>query len=640
MPGEIHLEFPSHFKMDPRIDLSFVQPPIGETIGQGVTPELSLFDDSPNMMTPDPIVADPPVDQPYYIVDTPKRSGKKKAYSLALFIAALVAVLCVGMPVAKIFRTSGFPPNAALSSSDSSGSFDRPPDPITEVGLASPQASLRRTRLVASDTYVVTQPVTRDSWWDYHVEGSSGESISRGYQEAVREGVDVTQTQPVNGASYGELESLLPPTAQSVSHLITPQLLKVKVFSLPKPMQAILNPVGKWGLPGVETAERSFPESAMRGKALLAQSLRSQKSRIPLPNADTYEAMGALANVISSGASDSLIGLEIRLKVKRIWQFTSGPVPVVLKVTGFLGSGATNSLVQVESSCGRQRFAMRILSSRSRGFKNETAAEESMKKALALETESMIQACGEGLPEDAAHDRGIAVPIYTAEIEDVPHIISSGRVLVFKDVLLMERLYGDLAQELGTFREMPSDVKEYISRRILLEVLHLQEAGISHNDIKWGNFFLREDGSFLLGDFGSATKFDKRLDGSMTGVTPEYGEPNLLIDFHNYLVNGDMALPDRKSDMWTLGTLLYQIHMGGAIPYNTEGSDNSLDSMRHRADRILAQATTPKKLTVDMRRAGVPLRWQQLICRLLEPHRPRRISAREVAEEFKDLLLD
>lgn len=136
----------------------------------------------------------------------------------------------------------------------------------------------------------------------------------------------------------------------------------------------------------------------------------------------------------------------------------------------------------------------------------------------------------------------------------------------------MECLQGDLSGIFTPEVAVPMAAKEYATRRLVLEPQHMQRAGFSHNDLKLENYFVLEDGSFLVGDFGSDTPICEPLN-RFSGNIPLYTEAELCIAAVGKVRT--VPIVDAKSDTWALGINLYRmIFMDSKLP-NTLGQPGS-----------------------------------------------------------------
>ena len=200
----------------------------------------------------------------------------------------------------------------------------------------------------------------------------------------------------------------------------------------------------------------------------------------------------------------------------------------------------------------------------------------------------------------------------------------------------MESLYGDMGYA-AERAYLTQEAKEYVARRLILEVLHLQKAALSHNDLKWRNIFMRSDGSFLLGDFGSSSPFGEPM-SSLAAITPKYTEPDLLISFVRSTTSDEPAAPDERSDLWSLGVLLYELYTD-ELPYGLGDCHNRIEKVNSHVKSLLRSNTSSSSLRLELEVAHVPERLTQLIMRLLEPRRTDRITAEQIVKEFPDLLM-
>jgi serine/threonine protein kinase len=101
--------------------------------------------------------------------------------------------------------------------------------------------------------------------------------------------------------------------------------------------------------------------------------------------------------------------------------------------------------------------------------------------------------------------------------------------------------------------EIPEALMAFISREVLVGLLHLHRQFRIHRDIKSDNILLSLDGSVKLGDFGYAAQLTAEQDKRTTVVgTPSWMAPELIIG----------SRYDEKVDIWSLGIVLLEMAEG------------------------------------------------------------------------------
>ena len=167
---------------------------------------------------------------------------------------------------------------------------------------------------------------------------------------------------------------------------------------------------------------------------------------------------------------------------------------------------------------------------------------------------------------------------------------------------------GDLSEKIKEQNKTPfkeSDILDYFTQ-ICLALKHIHEKKIIHRDLKSGNVFLMKNGLVKLGDFGIAKTFKSTMDKAKTMVgTPYYLSPEII-----------QGKPyDNKSDIWSLGVLLYEM-MTFKMPFEA----NTLPMLSMKIMR--GNYTPPSSMyTKDLREIVSK-------CLLVDPS--RRPSIREI----------
>jgi serine/threonine-protein kinase len=139
--------------------------------------------------------------------------------------------------------------------------------------------------------------------------------------------------------------------------------------------------------------------------------------------------------------------------------------------------------------------------------------------------------------------------------------------------------------------------------------------GVIHRDIKSGNIMLDAEGRVVITDFGLARREDHpglTQDGMLMG-TPAYVSPEQL--------RGEKL--DRRSDIWSLGIVLYEA-ASGKLPF--------------RADQSLASILTEDPEPLTRLRSGAPPELDRIVRKALAKARAERYqTAEELAADLQGL---
>src|SRR5262249_47214722 len=112
-------------------------------------------------------------------------------------------------------------------------------------------------------------------------------------------------------------------------------------------------------------------------------------------------------------------------------------------------------------------------------------------------------------------------------------------------------------------------------------VAHAHENGIFHRDLKPGNILLDNAGRPYVADFGLAMDFDSRSQrrGERSG-SPRYMSPEQ--------VRGESHRLDGRTDIWSLGVILYEM-LAGVPPFTGPTIPDLFDEILHGELRPLRQ---------------------------------------------------
>jgi len=167
---------------------------------------------------------------------------------------------------------------------------------------------------------------------------------------------------------------------------------------------------------------------------------------------------------------------------------------------------------------------------------------------------------------------------------------------------------GDLLDHLGNKdgRLSEEETKRVMSQ-VISAIVYANEHGWCHRDLKLENIFLKDEDTFVIGDWGFASQWsDNRWLYDSVGSLP-YASPE-VIDGKAY--HG----PD--ADMWSTGCMLYTL-LTGSFPF--AGSSNYHVAINIRAANFNFPETIPFSDEV-----------KDLIKKLLNPDRHTRIKYNKI----------
>jgi serine/threonine-protein kinase len=197
------------------------------------------------------------------------------------------------------------------------------------------------------------------------------------------------------------------------------------------------------------------------------------------------------------------------------------------------------------------------------------------------------------------------VPIYDfGEEDDAPFLV-------------MRYMAGGTLKDRMNDQPQPLEWAAAILHRLAQALDHAHDLGIVHRDLKPSNILFDDQGNPYLADFGIARIAEKTL--STTGIigTPAYMSPEQIIG---------KATLDGRSDIYTLGTILYQL-LAGETPYDADTTG-----------QMYAHVHEPVPAIHEVN-PGLPPGTQQVIEKAMAKDREKRYrNAAELAAAVTSLL--
>ena len=218
---------------------------------------------------------------------------------------------------------------------------------------------------------------------------------------------------------------------------------------------------------------------------------------------------------------------------------------------------------------------------------------------------------------DFLREGQLAAKIHAASVVAVYDVGECDRYGVF---LAMEYVRGESLAE--RMRRSPISVVEACRIvAIAAEAVHLaHRLGIVHRDLKPANILLTEKGEVKVTDFGLAIheNAQRNLKGEISG-TLAYMSPEQL--------RGDSHLLDGRSDVWSLGVLLYRL-LTDKPPFRSTTPVELLEEIAHGDPKPIGQIRDDIDPRLDR------------LCRRCLSREPsaRPATARELSRELQSIL--
>lgn len=236
------------------------------------------------------------------------------------------------------------------------------------------------------------------------------------------------------------------------------------------------------------------------------------------------------------------------------------------------------------------------------------AVQRSLKRAVAIKV----------LPRSAADDELKFAERFRHEAETlarlnhpgIVHIHDFGETADGLLYLVMEFVDGTDVQRLlhGSGR-LPEDHALAVTAHVCDALAYAHSRGVVHRDIKPANVLIDQDGNVKVADFGLAKMVDPQFDSGLTMSnvalgTPDYVAPEVL----SYGMEAD-----HRADLYAVGVMLYQM-LTGEVP------------------RGLFKLPSQRGFVSDER-------WDEIICRAMEPDRDERYQSAVEVRQALDLIL-
>ncbi|CDJ63048.1 hypothetical protein, conserved [Eimeria necatrix] len=390
-----------------------------------------------------------------------------------------------------------------------------------------------------------------------------------------------------------------------------------------------------WGLPPLEQFENTLPPKLREGKEAIAAWAAQFYASSPISYyAKIYQRI--LARAISNGTVNSLTDMTIELRdtVPLNCKGCTEALPQSVRVIRVAGVHGASLVMHVEDVMSKRVYSLHVPVTAKELVKEfgDEGFLQNMEEAVALEKLSSMQACGNISAEHAASHKGIVVPLCSGRIDGLKNLFSGKWAYIYNDVKLTEKIHGSLLHLRTADVDVMAQARDYIAFRLLHIILRLEQSGVGHIGVEWGSFFLQEDGSFLLGNFDSASPFGKPV-ATFSSSLADYPEPKLVLQS-----NTIGLAPEAQSNLWSLGVLLFELYTGETEPYGRVEGSTFGERAWHLSKNLLSEGTRSRLLIPKLEAHKVPFRWKMLILQLLEPNNSERTTALEIIRNFPDLV--
>jgi tetratricopeptide (TPR) repeat protein len=191
--------------------------------------------------------------------------------------------------------------------------------------------------------------------------------------------------------------------------------------------------------------------------------------------------------------------------------------------------------------------------------------------------------------------------------------------------LVMEYIDGRPLDEHARAAKLDARGRAHLLLEVCAAVEYAHQRGVIHRDLKPGNILVDAQGRPKVLDFGVARVLDAELAAGAEGGT----QAGQIVGTVPYMspeqTEADPYLLDTRSDVYTLGVILYEL-LAGRLPYELKGKSN-FDKL------VVIRETEPTPLP---REAGVHRDLAAIVGKTLEKTRERRYgSTTELAADVR-----
>jgi serine/threonine protein kinase/Tol biopolymer transport system component len=194
-----------------------------------------------------------------------------------------------------------------------------------------------------------------------------------------------------------------------------------------------------------------------------------------------------------------------------------------------------------------------------------------------------------------------------------------------------EFIEGETLRKLLERSRMPVQQVLDIAMQVAGALAAAHQAGIIHRDIKPENIMLRHDGYVKVLDFGLAKLMKQRvpaLDTEALTVAKMDTDPGIIMGTVTYMspeqTRGEKV--DGRTDIWSLGVILYEM-IAGRAPFAGRSASDVIASILQKEPATLARYSSE-----------VPAELQWIVSKALRKDRDERYhSAKELVSDLKNL---